>query len=74
MCRKKLPDVNLERLLEEEPRLLLGDIDEILSELQRLLPGADPVKLVATHAGMVLPMKYAGMESSLFIDDGIQAD
>ncbi|KAL4549544.1 hypothetical protein Ndes2526B_g04552 [Nannochloris sp. 'desiccata'] len=72
--RKKLPNVNLERLIEAEPRLLLADIDEVLSELQRLLPGADPVKLVATHAGMVLPMKYAGMESSLSIDDGIQAD
>jgi hypothetical protein len=66
--------VNVERLLESEPRLLLADIDEVLSELQRLLPGADPVKVIATHAGMVLPMKYAGLESSLFIDDGIQAD
>jgi hypothetical protein len=52
----------------------LADIDEILDELQRLIPAIDPVKLVATHAGMVLPMKYAGLESSLTIDDGIQAD
>jgi hypothetical protein len=66
--------VNVERLLESEPRLLLADIDEILDELQRLIPAIDPVKLVATHAGMVLPMKYAGLESSLTIDDGIQAD
>jgi len=74
-CREKLPNVNLERLLEAEPRLLLADIDEVLSELQRFFPGVEnPEKLVFTHAGMVLPMKYAGMESSLFIDDGIQAD
>lgn len=66
--------MNVERLLESEPRLLLADIDEILDELQRLIPAIDPVKLVATHAGMVLPMKYAGLESSLTIDDGIQAD
>jgi hypothetical protein len=38
------------------------------------MPAVDPVKVIATHAGMVLPMKYAGMESSLFIDDGIRAD
>ena len=60
--------------MEAEPRLLLADIDDILAELRRLLPGADPVKMVATHAGMVLPMKFAGLESSLLIDDGIAAD
>jgi hypothetical protein len=74
LCRKRLPNINLEKLLESEPRLLLADIDEVLGELQRLMPAVDPVKVIATHAGMVLPMKYAGMESSLFIDDGIRAD
>lgn len=71
--RRELPGVAVERLVEEEPRLLGADIGAVKAELRRLMPGADPVALVATHAGMVLPMKDAGMPASLLIDDGIEA-
>jgi len=64
----------LEPLLENEPRLLLVDIAHVLGELERLLPGTDPRTILATHAGMVLGMKDAGLPASLEIDDGIKAD
>ena len=69
-----MPGIIVERVIESEPRLLLTDIHAVKAELQRLMPNSDPVQLVATHAGMVLSMKDAGMPSSLLIDDGIAAD
>lgn len=69
-----MPGMSLERLIEEEPRLLLIDIRKLMSELERLLPGTDPRSVIASHAGMLLGMKDAGLPASLTIDDGIQAD
>lgn len=72
--RDSLPGVDVEALVSDEPRLLLADIEGVKEELCRLMPATDPVKLVATHAGMVLSMKDAGLVASLVIDDGIAAD
>ena len=69
-----MPGISVERVVESEPRLLLTDIHAVKAELQRLMPGSDPTQLVATHAGMVLGMKDAGMPASLLIDDGIAAE
>ena len=69
-----MPGVSVERIIESEPRLLVADIKAVKAELARLLPGQDPSRLVATHAGMVLGMKDAGLPASLLIDDGIQAN
>ena len=71
--RDALPGMDLGPVLEAEPRLLVADIRAVLGELQRLLPGADARKILATHAGMVLGMKEAGLPASLEIDDGIKA-
>lgn len=65
--------MQVERLFEAEPRLLTADMRSIVADLQRLVPGADPAKLIVTHAGMVLDMGNAGMQASLTIDDGISA-
>ena len=65
--------MNVEWLLEDEPRILVCDIQATLAEVRRLMPFADPAAVIAKHGGAVLTMKDAGLLPSLKIDDGIEA-
>ncbi|PRW60757.1 ATP-dependent zinc metalloprotease FTSH mitochondrial [Chlorella sorokiniana] len=67
------PQVNVERLVEAEPMFLLADIDAVLGELQRLMPGKDPVAVLLADPSGCLDMQSAGLKASLEIDDGIHA-
>lgn len=71
--RAALPGVDLERVIEREPLLLLADVRAVLAEIKRLLPGRDPVRTLVADPTIVLDMKAAGLPASLEIDDGIKA-
>lgn len=60
-------------MIEREPLLLLADVRAVLAEIQRLLPGRDPVRTLVADPTIVLDMKAAGLPASLEIDDGIKA-
>lgn len=62
------PAVDVEGLIEAEPMLLRADLPRLMSELARLAPGADPVRLIAANPQMVLDMDAAGMPSTLETD------
>lgn len=62
--RSALPGVDVEALLDREPLLLRANIQAVLSDIQRLLPGKDPVKVLVSDPGIVLDMNTAGMPSA----------
>lgn len=52
MCREALPDVPgewVDGMVEAEPRILNCDIPLLLSEIERLLPGQNPKKLLVEN-------------------------
>lgn len=55
---------DVEALIELEPALLIADLRKVVSDVRRLLPAADPGKVIATNPGMVLEMTTHRMESS----------
>lgn len=64
--RAALPQwVNVGRLVEVEPVLLEVDIQGVLSEIRRLLPKEDPVRVLLRDPTIVLNMKAFKMGSSL---------
>lgn len=65
--------VDVERLIAAEPMLLKADINGVLAELRRLVPGGDPVALLLADPSGVLDMQTAGLKASLEIDHGIPA-
>lgn len=72
--RQRLPGVDVDGLIMQEPMLLKADLPRLMSELARLMPGADPVKLIVTDPQMVLDMDVAGMPSTLEMDGvGLEA-
>jgi len=68
-----LPGLQVEALVEAEPRLLVVDIAAVLAEVSRLVPGADPARVLAADPRAVLGMQDAGLPASLAVDDGIKA-
>eukprot|EP00879_Flechtneria_rotunda_P012062 GHRR01012597.1.p1 GENE.GHRR01012597.1~~GHRR01012597.1.p1 ORF type:complete len:247 (+),score=66.60 GHRR01012597.1:27-767(+) len=66
--RRKLPGVDVDALIAQEPMLLRADLPRLMSELARLLPNADPVKFISSNPQMVLGMDAAGMPSTLEIE------
>eukprot|EP00882_Tetradesmus_deserticola_P013619 GHRQ01014459.1.p1 GENE.GHRQ01014459.1~~GHRQ01014459.1.p1 ORF type:complete len:259 (+),score=67.76 GHRQ01014459.1:333-1109(+) len=66
--RAKLPGVDVDALISQEPMLLRADLPRLMSELARLMPNADPVRLIAADPQMVLDMNVAGMPSTLELD------
>ncbi|KAL4450220.1 hypothetical protein ABPG77_010889 [Micractinium sp. CCAP 211/92] len=66
-------NIDVERLVAAEPMFLRADIAAVLAELQRLVPGRDPVELLLADPSGVLDMQSAGLKASLEIDDGIPA-
>ncbi|KAF6253901.1 hypothetical protein COO60DRAFT_1703616 [Scenedesmus sp. NREL 46B-D3] len=66
--RAKLPGVDVDALISQEPMLLRADLPRLMSELARLMPHADPVRLIARDPQMVLDMDVAGMPSTLELD------
>ncbi|KAI3424763.1 hypothetical protein D9Q98_008152 [Chlorella vulgaris] len=64
---------DVERVIQEEPMLLLADIKQVLAELQRLLPHLDPALVLQANPSQCLDMQTAGMKSSLEIDGGTGA-
>lgn len=66
--RHRLPGVDVDALIMQEPMLLRADLPRLMSELARLMPGADPVKLIVSDPQMVLDMDVAGMPSTLEMD------
>ena len=63
--RQRLPGVDVDDLIAKEPMLLRADLPRLMSELARLMPSADPVKLIVSDPQMVLDMNVAGMPSTL---------
>lgn len=45
--RQRLPGVDVDGLVGQEPMLLRADLPRLMSELARLMPGADHVRLIA---------------------------
>jgi hypothetical protein len=66
--RSRLQGVDVDVLIMQEPMLLKADLPRLMSELARLAPGADPVRLIASDPQMVLDMDVAGMPSTLEMD------
>lgn len=66
--RQRLQGVDVDALIEQEPMLLRADLPRLMSELARLVPNADPVRLIASDPQMVLDMDVAGMPSTLEMD------
>lgn len=66
--RQRLPGVDVDALIAQEPMLLRADLPRLMSELARLMPGADAVKLIVSDPQMVLDMDVAGMPSTLEMD------
>jgi hypothetical protein len=66
--RAKLPGVDVDALISQEPMLLRADLPRLMSELTRLMPNADPVRLIASDPQMVLDMDVAGMPSTLELE------
>jgi hypothetical protein len=66
--RAKLPGVDVDALISQEPMLLRADLPRLMSELARLMPNADPVRLIASDPQMVLDMDVAGMPSTLELE------
>ena len=55
---------DVEALIEQEPALLIADLRKVVADIRRLLPAAEPGKVIATNPGMVLDMTTHRMESS----------
>lgn len=53
--------------------ILLAEIDNLLREIHRLLPGEDAETWLQINPGIVLDMRSAGLPASLEIDDGLRA-
>lgn len=66
--RQRLPGADLDLLIMQEPMLLKADLPRLMSELARLAPGTDPVRLIASDPQIVLDMDVAGMPSTLEMD------
>lgn len=66
--RQRLQGVDVDALIMQEPMLLKADLPRLMSELARLAPGADPVRLIVSDPQMVLDMDVAGMPSTLEMD------
>lgn len=47
--RTALPGVNVAALVDQEPHLLYCNIDQVLANCKRLMPGSDPVKLLVAQ-------------------------
>lgn len=70
----RLKGVRIDVLVETEPAVLLCDIDKVLGDIRRLLPGEDdPVMVFVSAPGAHLDMATLGLPASLLIDDGIPA-
>ncbi|KAK9842509.1 hypothetical protein WJX81_003300 [Elliptochloris bilobata] len=54
-----------EALVAQEPALLGADVDALLDEVRRLVPGQDPMNFLVANPGMVLSMAQAGLESAI---------
>lgn len=68
--RERLPpEADLGDLLTREPMLLRADIDRVLSEARRLVPGEDPALLLLRNPGMLLDMETGGLGSSLGVPE-----
>lgn len=66
--RAQLPGVDVDALISQEPMLLRADLPRLMSELARLMPNADPVRVIASDPQMVLEMDVAGMPSTLELE------
>jgi len=72
--KDRLKGVRIDVLVETEPAVLLCDIDRVLDDIRRLLPGEDDPSLVfVSDPGAHLDMTTLGLPASLSIDDGIPA-
>ena len=58
--------MNVEKLVDQEPLILLADVEFLLEEAERLLPaGRDPVAYLVTNPGTLLDMQQAGLDSAI---------
>lgn len=66
--RSRLPSVDVDALVEQEPMILRADLPRVMAELARLMPNADPVRLIAQDPTLVLDMETAGQPSTIEVD------
>lgn len=66
--REQLVGADVDLLVMQEPMLLKADLPRLMSELARLAPGQDPVRLISNDPQCVLDMDDAGMPSTLEMD------
>lgn len=69
----QLPGVAIEPLVAGAPALLTADVEALLEEVRRLVPGRDAVAFLAAQTHLVLDMDSGGLPSSLEMD-GIGLD
>lgn len=65
------PSVDVEKLVEREPLVLMADVAAVLAEIRRLMPGRDPVAVLLADPTGCLDMQASGLKASMEIDDGI---
>lgn len=58
VLREALPGADVEDLINREPLLLRANIGEVLDTVDRLMPGADPVKVLQANPTLVMPMNH----------------
>ncbi|GIL75622.1 hypothetical protein Vretimale_15148 [Volvox reticuliferus] len=68
--RGALPGINVPVLVAEEPHLLYCDINQVLYNCRRIVPGCDPVKLLISQPQMVLSAVEAGLSSAMDVEGG----
>lgn len=66
------PNIDAGALVAAEPMLLLANVGAVLAEIERLLPGRDPIAVLLADPSGCLNMQSAGLKASLEIDDGIK--
>ena len=60
------PIVDIERLVAAEPMLLRADIQAVLADLRRLMPGQDPVSVLLSNPSgcLDMPVRWIGASGS----------
>jgi len=66
--RRVLPGVRVEALVDLEPMMLKADLDKVLANIRRIMPGHDPVAVLLAQPAMVLDMQQAGMDSAVDVE------
>ncbi len=59
-----LPQANIEALIEQEPLLLKANVNKVLANVERLMPGADPARVLAGNPTLVMGMQDLEMPTA----------